>query len=462
MGAVVEAKRGVRTRKIANVEKRTGNNGHALSRDLQVTQVKIDELGPLGRTSRNHPAKQVEKLSAGILKHGFVLPILIDAQRRIVDGAGLVQAARKLGISAVPAITVTDLTDAELRGLRLLLNRVAEDASWDASELRLELNEIVNLDPELDLGLTGFDTGEIDFYLGTDAADEEDELPNVGSVEPVTKVNDVWQCGPHRIICADALNADSYAMLMEGGLARSAIIDLPYNVPIEGHASGLGATKHPDFASASGEMSEAEFTAFLATGLTQAAQFSEDGSIHFLFMDWRSCALLQTVAMPIYSELKNICVWNKSNAGMGSLYRSQHEFVHVYKVGRASHVNNVALGKGGRYRTNVWSYPSQAALGPRKSKLALHPTAKPVALVADAIRDCSHRGDLILDSFGGIGTTLIAAEKTGRHARLIEIEPRYVDITVRRWQAVTGGVAVHAASGQPFAEAEREAIVTAD
>ena len=228
--------------------------------------------------------------------------------------------------------------------------------------------------------------------------------------------------------------------------------DPPYNVPIEGHVSGLGAVKHADFAMASGELSSAEFQAFLRTSLGHAASWSINGAIHFVCMDWRHQREILAAGDEVYSELKNLCVWNKSNAGMGSLYRSKHELIFVFKVGKGPHINNVALGRYGRHRSNVWDYVSQNALnGSAKSKLALHPTVKPVAMIADAIRDCSNRGGLILDPFGGAGTTLIAAERTGRRARVIELDPIFVDVSIERWQRLTGGTAIHADSGQPFA-----------
>ena len=245
--------------------------------------------------------------------------------------------------------------------------------------------------------------------------------------------------------------ARRYARVLGDGKAEMMFADPPYNVAIDGHASGLGAAKHDNFAVASGELSPAEFTSFLTTSLGQAAHWSKDGAIHFVCMDWRHMEELLAAGKKIYSALKNLCFWRKSNAGMGSLYRSGHELVFVFKVGKGAHINNVALGRHGRHRTNVWDYVSQNALnGTSKSKLALHPTVKPVAMVADAIRDCSDRGGLILDPFGGAGTTLIAAERTGRRARVIELEPKFVDIAIERWQRLSGGTARHADDGRPF------------
>lgn len=261
--------------------------------------------------------------------------------------------------------------------------------------------------------------------------------------------------GEHRLLCADSTSARSYDDLLGLGRERGredvdlVFTDPPYNVPIAGHVSGLGKMAHREFAMASGEMSEAEFTTFLHTIFAECARVSSDGSIHFVCMDWRHMSEVLGAAQGVYSGLKNLCVWNKDNAGMGSLYRSKHELVFVFKKGEEPHVNNVNLGAAGRYRTNVWDYPGVNSFSGRDD-LDMHPTVKPVSLVADAIRDCSHRGGIVLDPFGGSGTTLIAAERTKRKARLIEIDPHYCDTTVRRWQALTGGTAFDAVFEERF------------
>jgi DNA modification methylase len=392
----------------------------------------------------------VRKLAASLNRFGFVLPILIDAERRVVAGWGLVLAARQLGLSEVPAVSLTDLSEADLRMLRLALNRITDDAAWDREALCLEFSEILELEPQIDLEISGFEMGEVDVLLDGSGIDQEDELPAVdAAATPVTRVGDVWILGEHRLLCGDALSSESYARVLGSDKADMMFADPPFNVPIEGHVSGLG--KHTNFAMASGELSPAEFTSFLKTSLGHAAGCSIEGAIHYVCMDWRHIKEMLAAGEEIYSELVNLCIWNKSNAGMGSLYRSKHELMFVYKVGTAAHINNVALGRYGRHRTNVWDYVSQNALnGTSKSKLALHPTVKPVAMIADAIRDCSNRGGVILDPFGGAGTTLIAAERTGRRARVIELDPVYVDTSIQRWQRLTGGTALHADSGQLF------------
>jgi DNA modification methylase len=426
-------------------------NGYAVSRNLSPFLVGTEKLRSLGRETRRHPQRQIGKLAASLNEFGFVLPIIVDGEQRVVAGWGLVLAARQLGLPEVPAVTIAGLDEQKLRLLRLALNRLSEDSTWDNEALTLEFGDILSLDGNVDLQISGFEMGEIDAHLDGGGDDEEDELPPPGAGPPITRPGDIWVMGDHRIICGNALEAETYDHLLGDQQVQMVFTDPPYNVSIDGHVSGLGRIRHSDFAMGVGEMSPAEFTTFLTTSLGYAARFARDGSLHFICMDWRRIKELLNAAAEIYEETKNLCIWRKSNAGMGSLYRSQHELVFVFKKGDAPHINNIQLGRFGRHRSNVWDYPGQNVWSnSSKGKLALHPTVKPVRLVADAIRDCSNQHGLILDPFGGAGTTLIAAERTGRHARLIELEPRYVDATVRRWQHLTGGTAVHAATGQPF------------
>jgi DNA modification methylase len=435
-------------------------NGYAVSRDLNPKLVPVASCAPLGRETRKHPPGQVRKLADSLDRFGFVLPILIDMHGRVVAGWGLVLAARQMGLIEVPAVSLTDLSEAELRTLRLALNRITDDSIWEGAELALEFSEILELAPQIDLEVSGFQMGEIDFFLDGCGLDQEDELPEVDAgAAPVTRPGDLWLLGEHRIVCGDALVAESYQQVLGAERVDMLFADPPYNLSIDGHVSGLGAVKHTNFAMASGELSSAEFLVFLRTSLDHAAHCSIDGAIHFVCMDWRHAKEVIVAGEEIYSELKNLCVWNKPNAGMGSLYRSKHELIFVFKVGKGAHINNVALGRNGRHRTNVWDYVSQNTLnGTTRSKLALHPTVKPAAMVADAIRDCSNRNAVILDPFGGAGTTLIAAERTGRRARLIEIDPLFVDVSIERWQRLTGGPARHAHSGQPFGRSGSAAI----
>jgi DNA modification methylase len=261
--------------------------------------------------------------------------------------------------------------------------------------------------------------------------------------------------GGHRLFCGDARRRESFEVLLSGETAQLAFVDPPYNVKIRGHVSGNGRVQHREFMQASGEKTSAQFTKFLEESLDLLAEHSVDGAIHFICCDWRHLDEMLAAGRRIYYELKNLVVWNKTNAGMGSLYRSQHELIFVWKNGRGKHVNNIELGRYGRNRSNVWTYAGVNAFGAdRLDELAMHPTVKPVALVADAIRDCSRRGDIVLDSFGGSGTTLIACERTHRKGRLIELDPIYCDQIVRRWQKLTGKAALHGSTDQPFDNAK--------
>jgi DNA modification methylase len=443
-----------------NVASLSQNTEHAIFRDLSSTPVRTSELKPLGRETRRHPPSQIRKIAGSIRKYGFVLPILIDAQSRVVEGWGVVQAAKQLGLEEIPAVCIADLSEAELRMLRVTLNKLPEYANWNAPELKLELCDIVQLDPQIALEDSGLEVAELDTILHDDGLDQEDEVRPVDTqTRLISQLGDQFICGDHIIRCDDALNPESYAKLLGSNQAGMVFTDPPYNVPIDGHVTRSKSATGHDFPMGKGELSSPEFRAFLATALGHLARFSCEGAIHFVCMDWRHTPELLAAGAIVFSELKNICVWNKSNAGMGSLYRSQHEFIFVYKVGTAPHINNIALGRYGRHRTNVWNYVSQSALsGTSKSKLSLHPTVKPVAMIADAIRDCSNPGDIILDPFGGAGTTLIAAERTGRRARLLELNPAYVDVTIQRWQRLTGKTAYHTETGRPLADAAAAAI----
>jgi DNA modification methylase len=284
--------------------------------------------------------------------------------------------------------------------------------------------------------------------------DPADDLTGLSLDGPaISQPGDVWQLDRHRLVCGDALQRDPYERLLARDLAQMIVSDPPYNVRINGHAGGRGKKRHREFKMASGEMSEEAFTRFLAAFIRQAVAFSENGSIHYLFIDWRHLPELLAAARPLYADWKNLLVWNKTNAGQGSFYRQKHELIAVFKNGTAPHINNFGLGANGRYRANVLDYPGVNGLHPaRRGELDLHPTVKPVALIADLIRDCSRRNGVILDPFGGSGTTILAAERTGRVARAIELDPLYVDVAIRRWEQITGSSAKHAQTGLTFSE----------
>jgi DNA modification methylase len=354
-------------------------------------------------------------------------------------------------------LTIVGLSQAEKRAVVIADNRLPEQAVWDFDLLREHFKELL-IDIDFDCELSGFSTGEIDLLLDGKpvpaATDSGDDLTGLDSLGPaVSQLGDCWQLGRHRLVCGDALQSTSYSMLLGVERAQMMVSDPPFNVRINGHAMGRGKVRHREFKMASGEMSEAAFTAFLDTFIRQAIIFSENGSIHFLFIDWRHLPELLTAARPLYADWKNLLVWNKTNAGQGSFYRSKHELIGVFKNGRAPHINNFGLGAQGRYRANVLDYPGVNCLHPaRRGDLDLHPTVKPVGLIADLIRDCSRRNGIVLDPFGGSGTTILAAERAGRVARVIELDGLYVDVAIRRWEQITGIPARHAESGLTFSE----------
>jgi 16S rRNA G966 N2-methylase RsmD len=407
-------------------------------------------LRPRDKNPRKHPKRQIDQLKRSITEFGFVRPVLLDASDGIIAGHGSTLAAIELGMTDIPTVRVDHLSPEQIRAYVIADNKLAENAGWDRELLTLELKE---LSLNFDITLTGFELPEFDLLLdefgdpGTDAADE---IPDVDRGAAITQTGDLWQIGEHFLLCGDSTKRESYETLLRGAKAQAIFTDPPYNVRIAGNVSGLGKTVHQEFAMASGEMTPEEFTTFLGTVFGHLVGSSVDGSLHYICMDWRHMREILDSA-GAYSELKNLCVWAKTNAGMGSLYRSQHELVFVFKHGTAGHINNVELGRFGRNRTNVWTYAGVNTFGKdREAELAMHPTVKPVALVADAILDCSHRGGIVLDAFAGSGSTLIAAEKTGRRGYGIEIDPRYVDTIIRRFGKVYGLEANHALTGESF------------
>ena len=429
---------------------------------LKMTYRKVDDLKPYAGNARTHSAKQITQIAASIRQFGFTNPVLVDGASGIVAGHGRVAAARQLGMTEVPVIELAHLSEAERRAYVIADNRLAELAGWDRDILAIELQALSEMDLDFDLEITGYETAELDLLLDGPAADQTDPDDDIAGMETgpaVTRPGDIWLLGKHRLICGDARHPDTFTALMESDRAKAVFTDPPYNVKIGGHVCGSGAIQHREFAMASGEMDVAGFTAFLRSTLGAMADVSVDGAIHFVCMDWRHMGELRSAGDKVYSELKNLVVWKKSNGGMGTFYRSQHELVFVYKVGTAPHTNTFGLGDTGRYRTNVWDYPGVNSFGANQKDLALHPTVKPVALVVDAIKDVTRRGEIVLDGFGGSGTTLIAAERTGRVARLVELDPLYCDVICRRYEARTGRPAQLCGTEQFFSDV---AIARAD
>lgn len=427
---------------------------HLASGELQVEWIAISALRTAPHNARTHSPRQIKQIMRSIQEFGFTNPVLIDETNQILAGHGRVRAAERGGWKQVPTIQIKHLSEAQKRAYIIADNKLAANAGWDDEILQIELQGLIDL--EFDLDLTGFEGGEIDIILGdSKGAADEDAIPTPQPGREISKLADIWRLGEHLLLCADATDAASFKMLLGEEKASFVITDPPYNVAIDGNVSGLGRNKHRNFKMASGEMSPERFTAFLRCLFISLVLNTRDGAIHCVFMDWRHIGEMIQAGAGVFTELKNVCVWVKSNAGMGSFYRSRHELVFVWKSGRKPHVNNFELGQFGTFRSNVWQYDGANSfrLG-RAEELAMHPTCKPVELLADAIKDCSRRNDLVLDPFGGSGSTLIACQKTGRRARLIELDPLYCDVTIRRWQEFSGGVAIHKQSGLSFAEIE--------
>jgi DNA modification methylase len=432
-----------------------------------ISWVAVDKLTPNRRNARTHSKKQIRQIADSIAAFGFVVPILVDEDGIIIAGHGRYAAARSLDLEQVPVMELRGLSKAKRRALALADNKIAANAGWDREILAVELPELaqVLIEENIDISITGFAPVEID-QLVTDF--EESSSDPAEGIEPewlslgiVSKPGDLWQLGNHRILCGDARNPETLNHLMGGCSAGMAFLDPPYNLRVR-DIGGRGQVKHAEFAMASGELSRDHFVNFLKETLTVAARHSRDGAVHFVCMDWRHTAELLEAGSAVYGDVLNIAVWVKSNAGQGSFYRSQHEFIGVFRVGDASHLNNIELGRHGRSRSNVWHYAGANTFrAGRMDDLKAHPTVKPVALIADAMKDCTRRGDIVLDSFSGSGSTILAAERVGRRAFALEIEPRFVDVAIRRWQAFSRKDAIDMATGRCFDEIAAEAVNSA-
>ncbi len=414
------------------------------------------ELGCLQTASRQfkrHTERKLEKLANFITVSKVITPLLINKLNQILSGHARYEVCKRMGFEKIPVIRLEHMDENLQRAFILAENQFAAYADIDKSLVAEEIQYLLSVvgNYNLDIADLGFTTGEIDFYIGKpEIGDAGADLQPPAEELVTTKLGDLWHLGLHRLFCGDSRSEASFDVLCDGLLAAMVFSDPPYNVQIGGHAGGKGSIHHPEFAMASGEMSDQQFQEFLYQSFDMCRRYTVDGSIHFVCMDWRHHEDIGLSARKAGYELKNICVWVKDIGGMGSLYRSRHELVFVYKSGAAKHINNIELGKHGRNRTNVWEAPGVNSFNGRQSDLLLHPTVKPVSLVADAIMDCSNRGDIILDPFGGSGTTLVAAEQTSRVARLIEISPQYCDVIIRRWQTIAGKEALHGKTGKSF------------
>lgn len=430
--------------------------------ELLVVYQPVGDLKRNPRNARTHSKRQLRQIARSIKQFGFLNPILVDKYNNVIAGHARLEGAMLTGLAMVPTIRLDSLSPDQIRAYMLADNRLAQEAGWDPEILASELEYLLTLEGVFDIVVTGFEMPEIDSLLAAPSLkpDPDDDFEVAEVTQATTQPGNLWLLGKHKILCGNSLQPDSYLTLMAKHRAAVVFTDPPYNVPIAGHVSGKGVVQHREFPMASGEMSESEFVSFLTACLRLLAQFSAPGSVHYVCMDWRHMAELLAAGSKVYDSLLNVCVWVKNNGGMGSFYRSRHELVFVFRTGKGKHRNNVQLGRYGRNRTNVWEYAGVNTLskqGDEGNLLALHPTVKPVALVADALLDCSARGDIVLDGFLGSGSTLIAAERTGRTCYGVELDPVYVDTAIQRWQRHTGDHAIHGTTGKRFDEIAAQA-----
>jgi len=428
---------------------------------LKLEYVPIESLKTAERVLRHHKRRQIKQIGRSLQCHGFLVPLVVRADDTIVTGNARLAAAKLIGLREVPIIRDEHLSAEQSRLFAIADNKLAEGVEWDLSALAIEFAEIAFAAPELNQDNSGFSITERDIIFGRCRSDElgdlddaqaDDDEPDAGSA--TARLGDVFLLGRHTVVCGDATDPAVIAKAVGDRQVRTVASDVPYNTKIAGNVSGTN--RFEEFAMASGEMDKPQFTAFLASAINATQPYLLDGALLYLFMDWRHIAELIAASESTKLSYLNLLVWAKTNAGLGSFYRSAHELVGVFKHGDAPHVNNVELGRHGRNRTNVLSYPGVNTFSKGRNKaLHLHPTVKPVALMADLILDSSAEGDVILDPFGGSGTTLIAAERTARTACLVEIDPGYVDVIVKRFEAATGEVGIHAETGEPFVEFAR-------
>ena len=421
-----------------------------MNNSLKVSQMKVEDIIAYDNNPRLHDSKHISLIKNSIKEFRFTNPVLVDENNVLLAGHGRLLASKEIGLDTIPAIKITYLDEQQKKAYRLADNQLTIKGKWDENLLGMELKDLSEL--SFDLSITGFEPTEIDLMIdGINAVDDsiEDNVPERHNQPVISKLGDIWQLGKHTIFCGDATDKHSYHELLSDKKATMIFSDPPYNVPINKHVCGLGKVKHPEFAMASGDMTPDEFTAFLEKAFINLRDYSVNGSLHYLCMDWRHISEMTNACNKVYDEFKNLCIWNKNNGGMGSMYRSKHELIFVYKHGKQAHINNIELGKHGRYRTNVWDYDGINSFS-RKEESTLHPTIKPVALIADAIKDSTRRNNIVLDAFLGSGSTLIACEQAGRVCYGVEISPLYIDVTIIRWQKYSGAQAINLRTGKTF------------
>jgi DNA modification methylase len=452
--------RGARRKLVALDDAVGGRVRNDLSPELQLRTLGIASLKMPARAIRKVDPAHVAEVARSICEFGNVSPPIVSGQYDIVDGVVVIEAAKSLGMTEIDCLIVCHLDPAQLKLLRLALNRLQERGEWDLGELKVVFGELIEADISLDV--TGFSIEETDLILHQDVTvvdDAVNEVPSIGSgISAVSQLGDLWRLGRHKLLCGDATDSEGYDRLFaKGPKAKAAFTDPPYNICIDGFAVGAGAVRHREFIKGSGELTDSEFTDFLRTSLESATRHVSDGGAVFVCMDWRHSEHIQSAGRRAGLQHLNTIVWVKGHGGLGGVYRSAHEFVFLFKKGDAPILNNVALGKHGRDRSNVWTYPGAGQKGSSAhAQAAHHPTPKPVELVADALLDVTSRGDIVIDPFAGSGTTLIAAQSKGRICHAIDLDPLYVDLMIRRFQKYTETEAVLEESGKTFAEVGRE------
>lgn len=411
---------------------------------------------PHPQNPRKHTARQIKQVAESIRRFGFRFPVLVDTKNRLIAGHCRKHAAELLGLKEIPVIQASDLSETQVRALMVADNRLTELSDWDEALLGENFRILAELDLDFDLTVTGFDYGDIERFMILGESEQVlVEEVDVSQAAAVTRPGDIWALGDHKILCGDSTQSSSYTVLLGEHKASMVFTDPPYNLPAR-TIGKVASRRHGNFAVAAGEMSSEEFAAFLATVFKRLCEFTVPGSIHYHFMDWRHMREVLLAGDECYTELKNICVWTKDRAGMGSFYRSQHEMVLVFKNGKAAHRNHFQLGQHGRMRSNVWAFPSvrshSSEFGDKNNQEALeiHPTIKPVKLIEEALLDCSRRKEIVLDPFLGSGSTLIACENVKRICYGIELSPRYVDATLYRWSSLTGKDPIHVQSGKSY------------
>ena len=407
--------------------------------DLTFEYVSIDDLSLPARTLSQPNDRQHRQLMASIAEFGFIAPLVISRGNEVIVGEKRLAAARELGLTHVPVVRANTLTPLQIRQYRIADNRLNELRLWDADALKAELDEIIVLDPDVNIEALGYEVAEFDVAVqvvteGEDPADISPEPP----AEPQSRPGDIWEIDGHRLGCGDARDADFLHQLLGADRPSCVFADPPFNRKVIGDLGGKGRIKHPEFVMASGEMSEATFQQFQIDWLVQAVAVAQPGALIYVASDWRALHATLTAAQAAGLEQINFCTWELTSPRLGSFYRSACEYFPVWRKPGGKSRNNVMLGRSGRHRSNCWHYPGANSFGAGRATLHLHPTVKPLALVMDVLLDCTARGEVILDPFSGSGTTLLAAQRTGRKARVVELDPRYVDVAVRRYQDVFG------------------------